>query len=66
MGFSVTTLLGFSPLVPSQVGSYFLAGYYNVLANQPQLAIQFYTDNSSVVRLDCETGQWSFGETLEV
>ncbi|KAK3144291.1 hypothetical protein QOZ80_4AG0311070 [Eleusine coracana subsp. coracana] len=50
----------------SQVGSYFLAGYYNVLANQPQLAIQFYTDNSSVVRLDCETGQWSFGETLEV
>ncbi|KAK3142106.1 hypothetical protein QOZ80_4BG0342280 [Eleusine coracana subsp. coracana] len=50
----------------SQVGSYFLAGYYNVLANQPQLAIQFYTENSSVVRLDCETGQWSFGETLEV
>ncbi|TVU15291.1 hypothetical protein EJB05_38803 [Eragrostis curvula] len=48
-----------------QVGSYFLTGYYNVLANQPQLAIQFYTDNSSVVRVDCETGQWSFGETLE-
>ncbi|TKW05371.1 hypothetical protein SEVIR_7G171400v4 [Setaria viridis] len=49
-----------------QVGSYFLTGYYNVLANQPHLAIQFYTDNSSVVRLDCETGQWSFGETVEV
>jgi hypothetical protein len=48
------------------VGSYFLTGYYNVMANQPHLAIQFYTDNSSVVRLDCETGQWSFGETVEV
>lgn len=49
-----------------QVGSYFLTGYYNVLTNQPQLANQFYTENSSVVRLDCETGQWSFGETMEV
>ncbi|CAN6249325.1 unnamed protein product [Urochloa humidicola] len=49
-----------------QVGSYFLTGYYNVLANQPHLAIQFYTDNSSVVRMDCETGQWSLGETVEV
>ncbi|KAJ1271836.1 hypothetical protein BS78_06G156100 [Paspalum vaginatum] len=49
-----------------QVGSYFLTGYYNVLANQPHLASQFYTENSSVIRLDCETGQWSFGETVEV
>ncbi|OEL27586.1 hypothetical protein BAE44_0011396 [Dichanthelium oligosanthes] len=49
-----------------QVGSYFLTGYYNVLANQPHLASQFYTDHSTVVRLDCETGQWSLGETMEV
>jgi hypothetical protein len=56
----------FSPPVPAQVGSYFLTAYYNVLANQPYLAIEFYTDNSSVVRLDCKTGQWSFGETVEV
>ncbi|KAL6651030.1 hypothetical protein ACP70R_009955 [Stipagrostis hirtigluma subsp. patula] len=49
-----------------QVGSYFLTGYYNVLANAPHLAIEFYTDNSSVVRLDCETGKWSFGETVDV
>lgn len=49
-----------------KVGSYFLTGYYNVLTNQPHLASQFYTDNSSVIRLDCETGQWSFGETVEV
>ncbi|KAG2573287.1 hypothetical protein PVAP13_7KG243100 [Panicum virgatum] len=49
-----------------QVGSYFLTGYYNVLTNQPHLASQFYTDSSSVVRLDCETGQWSLGETMEV
>lgn len=53
-------------LLAGQVGSYFLTGYYNVLTNQPQLASQFYTDNSSVVRLDCETGRWSFGETMEV
>jgi hypothetical protein len=56
----------FSPLVPAQVGSYFLTAYYNVLTNQPHRANQFYTDNSSVVRLDCETGQWSFGETVDV
>ncbi|KAG2567341.1 nuclear transport factor 2-like isoform X1 [Panicum virgatum] len=49
-----------------QVGSYFLTGYYNVLTNQPHLASQFYTNRSSVVRLDCETGQWSLGETVEV
>jgi len=49
-----------------QVGSYFLTGYYNVLTNQPHLTSEFYTDNSSVVRLDCETGRWSFGETVEV
>ena len=50
----------------AQVGSYFLTGYYNVLTNQPHLASQFYTNRSSVVRLDCETGQWSLGETVEV
>lgn len=53
-------------LFAGQVGSVFLTGYYNVLTNQPHLANQFYTDNSSVVRLDCETGRWSFGETVEV
>ncbi|KAG8065242.1 hypothetical protein GUJ93_ZPchr0004g40241 [Zizania palustris] len=49
-----------------EVGSYFLQGYYNVLANTPELACQFYTDNSTVVRLDCETMKTSFGETVEV
>ncbi|KAL5214553.1 hypothetical protein ABZP36_003705 [Zizania latifolia] len=49
-----------------EVGSYFLQGYYNVLANSPELAYQFYTDNSTVVRLDCETMKTSFGETVEV
>lgn len=48
------------------MGSYFLAGYYNVLANSPELASQFYADNSTVVRLDCETMESSFGETVEV
>ncbi|KAL5215909.1 hypothetical protein ABZP36_007310 [Zizania latifolia] len=49
-----------------EVGSYFLQGYYNVLANSPELACQFYTDNSTVVRLDCQTMKTSFGETVEV
>ena len=50
----------------AQVGSYFLAGYYSVLASNPELARQFYTDGSTVVRLDCETMESAFGETVEV
>lgn len=50
----------------SQVCSYFLQGYYNVLANSPELACQFYTDYSTAVRLDCQTMKSSFGETVEV
>jgi hypothetical protein len=48
------------------VGSFFLRGYYSVLANTPELARQFYTAGSTVVRLDCETLDSVFGETLEV
>lgn len=48
-----------------EVGSYFLSGYYNVLANTPDLARQFYNRSSTVVRLNCETMESSFGETLE-
>ncbi|KAF0923024.1 hypothetical protein E2562_002212 [Oryza meyeriana var. granulata] len=48
-----------------EVCSYFLQGYYNVLANNPELACQFYTDNSTVVRLDCQTMKSSFGETVQ-
>ena len=65
-GFRRLTSDGGFSFPVGQVGSYFLTGYYNVLTNQPHLASQFYTDSSSVVRLDCETGQWSLGETMEV
>ncbi|KAM0844320.1 hypothetical protein ACQ4PT_057136 [Festuca glaucescens] len=48
-----------------EVGSFFLRGYYSVLANTPELARQFYTAGSTVVRLDCETLDSAFGETVE-
>jgi hypothetical protein len=48
------------------VGSFFLRGYYSVLANTPELARQFYTAGSTVVRLDCQTLDSAFGETVEV
>ncbi|KAE8802756.1 putative G3BP-like protein [Hordeum vulgare] len=48
-----------------EVGSYFLAGYYSVLASTPELARQFYTDGSTVVRVDCQTMESQFGETAE-
>ncbi|CAM0903844.1 unnamed protein product [Alopecurus aequalis] len=48
-----------------EVGSVFLRGYYSVLANTPELARQFYTPGSTVVRLDCETLDSVFGETIE-
>uniref|UniRef100_A0ACD5UTI1 Uncharacterized protein n=1 Tax=Avena sativa TaxID=4498 RepID=A0ACD5UTI1_AVESA len=49
----------------SEVGSVFLRGYYSVLASTPELARQFYTEGSTVVRLDCETLESAFGETVE-
>ena len=48
------------------MGSFFLRGYYSVLANTPERARQFYTAGSTVVRLDCETLDSAFGETVEV
>ncbi|KAI4341782.1 hypothetical protein MLD38_026466 [Melastoma candidum] len=35
----------------SQVGSYFVGQYYQVLKDHPELAHQFYNDNSSMVRI---------------
>uniref|UniRef100_A0A0E0PBG7 NTF2 domain-containing protein n=1 Tax=Oryza rufipogon TaxID=4529 RepID=A0A0E0PBG7_ORYRU len=53
--------------VQQQIAShpYAFEGYYNVLANSPELACQFYTDYSTAVRLDCQTMKSSFGETVE-
>ena len=35
-----------------QVGSYFVGQYYQVLQQQPDLVHQFYSEASSVVRVD--------------
>lgn len=36
----------------SQVGSYFVTQYYHILQQQPNLVYQFYTDASTMVRID--------------
>ncbi|GLT41309.1 hypothetical protein SLA2020_153840 [Shorea laevis] len=38
-----------------QVGSYFVTQYYQVLQQQPELVHQFYSDNSTMVRVDGES-----------
>lgn len=35
-----------------QVGSYFVGQYYQVLRQQPSLVHQFYSDSSSMIRVD--------------
>ncbi|XP_076945336.1 nuclear transport factor 2-like [Bidens hawaiensis] len=39
----------------SQVGSYFVQQYYQVLQQQPEFVHQFYADSSTVVRVDGES-----------
>lgn len=36
----------------AQVGSYFVGQYYQVLRQQPDLVYQFYSDSSSMIRVD--------------
>lgn len=36
----------------SQVGSYFVGQYYQVLQQQPDLVHQFYSDGSTMIRVD--------------
>ena len=35
-----------------QVGSYFVGQYYQILPQQPNLIHQFYSDNSTMIRVD--------------
>ena len=35
-----------------QVGSYFVGQYYQILRQQPNLVHQFYSDSSSMIRVD--------------
>ncbi|KAJ0695547.1 putative Ras GTPase-activating protein-binding protein [Helianthus annuus] len=46
-----------SSVTASQVGSYFVQQYYQVLQQQPQFAHQFYTGSSTMVRVDGESTQ---------
>ncbi|KAL4569215.1 hypothetical protein LXL04_024850 [Taraxacum kok-saghyz] len=39
----------------SQVGSYFVRQYYQVLQQQPEFVHQFYTDSSTMIRVDGES-----------
>ncbi|MED6168016.1 hypothetical protein PIB30_008036 [Stylosanthes scabra] len=41
----------------AQVGSYFVGQYYQVLRQQPNLVHQFYSDSSSLVRVDGDSTQ---------
>ncbi|KDO60354.1 hypothetical protein CISIN_1g0010602mg, partial [Citrus sinensis] len=42
----------YPPAYPAQVGSYFVGQYYQVLQQQPDLVHQFYSDASSMIRVD--------------
>ncbi|XP_047311677.1 nuclear transport factor 2-like isoform X2 [Impatiens glandulifera] len=45
----------------AQVASYFVGQYYQVLQNQPEFVHQFYTDASTVVRIDGHTREMASG-----
>ncbi|KAK8694051.1 hypothetical protein V6N13_071613 [Hibiscus sabdariffa] len=42
---------------PFQVGSYFVGQYYQVLRQQPDLVHQFYSDASSMIRVDGDSSE---------
>ncbi|KAL3715465.1 hypothetical protein ACJRO7_007234 [Eucalyptus globulus] len=46
-----------APVTAMQVGSYFVGQYYQVLKERPELAHQFYTETSSMVRVDGESSE---------
>ncbi|KAI4378581.1 hypothetical protein MLD38_016041 [Melastoma candidum] len=45
------------PVTATQVGSYFVGQYYQVLKERPELSHQFYTGNSSMIRIDGDSNQ---------
>ncbi|KAK4338700.1 hypothetical protein RND71_043187 [Anisodus tanguticus] len=46
-----------APIGATQVGSYFVQQYYQVLQQQPDYVHQFYTDASSIVRVDGDSNK---------
>ncbi|OWM77039.1 hypothetical protein CDL15_Pgr002679 [Punica granatum] len=45
------------PVTAMQVGSYFVGQYYQVLKEHPDLAHQFYTESSAMVRVDGDSSE---------
>ncbi|EOX94325.1 Nuclear transport factor 2 family protein with RNA binding domain [Theobroma cacao] len=50
---------------PVQVGSYFVGQYYQVLQQQPDLVHQFYSDASTMIRVDGDSSE-SASATLQI
>ncbi|KAK6286514.1 hypothetical protein POUND7_012693 [Theobroma cacao] len=50
---------------PVQVGSYFVGQYYHVLQQQPDLVHQFYSDASTMIRVDGDSSE-SASATLQI
>ncbi|KAK2973718.1 hypothetical protein RJ640_029147 [Escallonia rubra] len=46
-----------APVSALQVGSYFVQQYYQVLQQQPDYVHQFYTETSTMIRIDGESSQ---------
>lgn len=44
-----------------QVGSYFVGQYYQVLQQQPEFVHQFYSDASTMLRIDANTREAASG-----
>ncbi|XP_057480006.1 nuclear transport factor 2-like isoform X2 [Actinidia eriantha] len=53
------------PVSAVQVGSYFVGQYYEVLQTQPDFAHQFYTDASTMLRVDGDSSE-SASATLQI
>ncbi|GMI64153.1 hypothetical protein like AT5G43960 [Hibiscus trionum] len=49
------------PVTATQVGTYFVGQYYQVLQQQPHLVHQFYSDSSTLVRVDGNNRQTAAG-----
>ncbi|XP_021897021.1 LOW QUALITY PROTEIN: putative G3BP-like protein [Carica papaya] len=52
---------GFCFLVPFKVGTYFVGQYYHVLQQQPEFVHQFYSDASTMLRIDGNTRETAAG-----
>nr|GMD75441.1 putative G3BP-like protein isoform X1 [Ipomoea batatas] len=49
------------PVTAAQVGSYFLGQYYQVLQQQPEFVYQFYSDASTMIRIDANARETASG-----